>query len=345
MNQPGASLAALAIALGSLVACSSPSPSPPAEPPIEREAISLALPGDPVNWLMVVAVQEGLLDQAGLDVTVTDYPSGKRALAGMLAGESDLATTADVPFVAAVHRGEAARLVATIGVSDSEMRVIARRDRGIGGPADLRGKRVATQRASAVHYFLDAFLLSNGLTSDDVEMSFLKAEELPDALVSGEIDAFSMREPFIGQAAARLGEQALVMAEPGLYLKTFCLVAAPALLSERPEVVRRVLRALLEAEELVRSQPERARDAVARRLGIEPARVAAAWSGLELEVSLRQSLLVTLEVQSAWVVRNGHGEARAVPDFLDHVSVAELAAVRPDRVTLLQVDPPSSPVP
>jgi len=84
---------------------------------------------------------------------------------------------------------------------------------------------VATQRASAVHYFLHLFLLRHGMSEDDVDLSFMKAEELPGALSEGTIDAFSMREPFIGEAKRLMGEQAVVFSEPALYVKTFNLVA------------------------------------------------------------------------------------------------------------------------
>ncbi|MES9908569.1 MAG: hypothetical protein ABW150_08700 [Candidatus Thiodiazotropha sp.] len=38
----------------------------------------------------------------------------------------------------------------------------------------------------------------------DLELSYFKAEQLPDKLASGAIDAFSMREPYISLAREKL---------------------------------------------------------------------------------------------------------------------------------------------
>ena len=77
--------------------------------------------------------------------------------------------------------------------------------------------KIATQRLSAVHYFLHLFLLKHDI--EDAELEFLKAEELPQALADGKIDAFSMREPFISEAHGLVGNNGIVFRESGTYLK------------------------------------------------------------------------------------------------------------------------------
>lgn len=95
---------------------------------------------------------------------------------------------------------------------------MARRDRGIEEAADLRGKHIATQRGSAVHFFLHLCLVSHGLTEEDVTLSFMKGEELPAALAEGRIDAFSMREPYVSEASSLLGERVVIFGHKSIYL-------------------------------------------------------------------------------------------------------------------------------
>ena len=65
----------------------------------------------------------------------------------------------------------------------------------------------------------------------------MKGDKLPAALATGAIDAFSMREPFIGEAQKLLDGTGIVFQEPGMYLKTMNLVALNRLVDERSEPI------------------------------------------------------------------------------------------------------------
>jgi len=300
-----------------------------------REKVTLGLARESLAALAMIARERGFFEQAGLDVTVKEYNSGQLAMAGFLAGEVAMATAADIPIVFESMSRQDFGIVATIGSSDNEPRIVARKDRGIRAPADLRDKHIATQKASAVHFFLHMFLLQNGLSGEDVKLSYLKANELVKALVEGEIDAFSMREPFISQAAKQLGENAVVFASPGLYRKTFNVVATPALIKERPETTRRLVQALLRAETFALQQPDQARAIVAKALGAQPADIAAIWSDSLLKVSLDQSLLVSLEDEARWILGSKLTEAAQAPSYFDLIHVGALKTVDPVLVSLI----------
>jgi NitT/TauT family transport system substrate-binding protein len=53
-------------------------------------------------------------------------------------------------------------------------------------------------------------------------------------------------------------------------------------------------------------------------------------------VSLEQNLLVVMEDESRWAVKNKVVEAKGTPNFLDVVYVDGLAAVRPRSVTVIR---------
>ena len=64
-----------------------------------RETVRLGLPLTPMLSLAIMAEEQGFFLQAGLDVIVLEYPSGKRALAeGLFAGNVDIAGTASAPI-------------------------------------------------------------------------------------------------------------------------------------------------------------------------------------------------------------------------------------------------------
>jgi len=301
-----------------------------------RETVRISTTG-PGSSLIMIAEEQGLFTQQGLDVTVKEYPSGKRSLEeGIFVGEVDVAHTAETPIVFNSFERQDFSIVATIGSSDNAPRIIARKDQTIQKPGDLRGKRIATQEVSSVHFFLHLFLVKYGLSEKDVNLSFKKAEDLPAALARGEIDAFSMREPFISEASTLLGDNAVIFAEPGLYLKTFNLVASNSMIKDKPEVISRILLALIQAEEFAKNHPDQAIKIVSNKLGVEESVIAALWPGLDLGVSLDQSLLLSLEDEARWVIESELTDRTEVPNHLDFIYPDGLEAVKPEAVTIIR---------
>ena len=321
----GRLLAALFVLL--LAACAKE--PPPAEP------LRLGLALQPTNALAMIALERGLFAAEGLDVVVEQFPSGKRALhEGLFTNRVEVAVTTEVPLVMAALDGRDVMAVGSLFAADNINRVVARRDHGISHPGDLRGKRIATQRASAVHFFLHRFLAKHGLSEEDVKLRFMRAEELPVALASGEIDAFSMREPYVTTARELLGGRAEVFAAPGLYHQVEVLVASAALVRDHPRRLPKLLRALVQAERFAARQPAEAIAITAAYLGVPTRKIEALWPTLQLRVTLDQTLLSLLESEARWAVDNGVVETKEIPEFRSRLYRQALGEVDPARVRL-----------
>lgn len=299
------------------------------------KTVKIGVAKEPLASLVTIAYEKHLFSQEGIDVIIKEYPSGKLALKGMLEGEVEVATVAVTPIVFNSFNYQNFRIVATIGSSDNELRIIARKDRGINKPGDLRGKRIATQKESAVHFFLHMFLINNWISEKNVDVSFKKAIELPDAIASGEIDAFSMREPFISQAQALLGDNAVIFKEPCLYIKTFNLVASNGFIKGNPETLRKILEALLKAEKFIKNNRGQAIKIVSRKTEIEEQKLAVIWNEFELEVKLEQSLLISLEDEARWAIKNNLVEGTIIPNYLKFIYLDSLKSLNPDIVTII----------
>jgi len=300
-------------------------------------AVRMAMPMQPSSALSIIAAEKGYFKKRGLDVIFTEFPSGKLALRdGLLAGNSDVAFSSDVPVVAAALGGKDIHVVATTFLASDVNRIIARRDHGISAPADLKGKRVATQRASAVHFFLSLFLSKNNLSLKDVELSYMNAGSLPEALASGAIDAFSMREPYISEAKKLLGDYAVIFTAQGLYQQFDGVVVDSNFLDRNPEVIRRLLQALLDAEVFAFSAPDQAIKLVADRLGVSAPAVAPLWSRHSLKVSLDQSYLLLLEDISRWMLNTQASNGSISPEYLKIIDTGPLERIDPNRISLIR---------
>jgi NitT/TauT family transport system substrate-binding protein len=255
----------------------------------------------------------------------------------MLAGEVDLSTAADMPIMANTFKRDDFRVLCSIGHTDNGAWILARRDRGIAQPADLRGKRVATQEGSAVHYFLSSFLVYHKIPEEEVKIVFLPAVELPGALVRGEIDAFSMRNPFVAEAKAQLGDNAVELFEPHAYRQFFNLAMRVDALQSDPPVADAVVAALVRAARFIEADREDAIAVVAGELG--PGRtdeVRGDWDRFVFDVTLGQSLIRCLENQARWAVRHGRTDAQAAPRFLRMLYPQALKRAAPGAFSVIE---------
>ena len=295
----------------------------------------LGLPLQPSSGLLIVALEKGFFKENGLKVIVREYPSGKRSLnEGLFQGEVDVVSTADFPVtIAAMHRKDFRIIASTFSANDVNS-IIARKDAGIEKATDLKGKHIGTQKGSAVHYFLYLFLLEQGLSEEDVVVSFMKAEELPQALADGRIDAFSMREPYIGEAKELLGENAVLFSAPRLYEQQELLVVSAGIIRENSTLSHRILKSLFEAGEYINKNPEAVVPIIAKRLHATPGSLAPLWPEFQFRLSLNQSLLVSLEDQARWAIRDKLVEAAAVPNYLEVIQLGDLQELRADTVTI-----------
>ena len=175
------SAAALAIAV-CLFACTR-TDHKPAGPP-EKVTIAYAATTDAV--LAEVAQVKGYFRLEGLEVTPRLHPYGKPALDDLLAGKADFATVAETPVMFAIMNGAKISVIATIQNSSMNSAILARMDRGILTPGDLKGKRIAATLGTTSDFFMDALLALHGISRKDVEVVDLKAGEMADALARGD---------------------------------------------------------------------------------------------------------------------------------------------------------------
>ncbi|MGB0712290.1 MAG: ABC transporter substrate-binding protein [Gammaproteobacteria bacterium] len=299
------------------------------------EPVRLGAPKQPTGALVHIALDQGYFKAEGLDLAIQEYPSGKRALLeGLFQGKADVISSADVPVAFNFFKRTDYRVVAAMALQDNVNRIIARRDSGISAPSDLKGKRIATQRASAVHFFMHLFLSKHAL-HEGLETSFMKAEKLPMAIAENRIDAFSMREPYISRARTALGSNAIVFAEPGLYPQFELLVMSEAFLEKSPDAARAMLRALKKAEAFARANPDRAVAICARQIGADQAALAQIWPQFNLSITLDQDLLIGLEDIAAWAMEEGLLEAPAIPNMLELIDTRPLHEVDPGSVNII----------
>lgn len=298
--------------------------------PAASETITIANANIVFSAPLLVAVEKGFFAAEGLEVNLKEHFFGKLALEEMLRGEADFATVADTPIVLNAFVRDDFRILATFASSYDYSKVFYRRDRVSGRPADLKGKRVGITFGTTAQFFLSLFLNFHGLREGDIQPVNLPVMQIPEALERGEIEAAVLFPPYDHRAAGLMPGRLDRFPPLEIYKETFNLVARKTVVEQRPEAVRRILRALRAATAFIEKNPIAARNIVSRKVGIGLAELESSWGSYSYNLSLEQSLLLTLEDEARWAIKGRLAGKDRMPDFLALIHRDGLRAVHPE---------------
>jgi len=302
--------------------------------PKQLEKITIAVTPWPASAPIYVAHEKGYFREEGLDVTLHSYISGHLGLDAVLSGKMDLATCGDTPIARAVLDGKPVAVVATISEIDWAIRIIARKDRAISTPNDLRGKKIGLVRGTTADFFLHTYLAVAYINPRDIRVVNIATDKLVDALLKGEVDAVSTWSPFTLVLLERLGSKAVILDQPNIYIMTWNIAVMQQFAKNSPERIKKFLRAIVMANRFIREHPDEARTISAKHIGTDSPLYEREWPDCDFAAKLGQSLILNLEDQARWMINEEIGSTRRPPDFMNFIYTDALKAVRPGAVTI-----------
>ena len=283
-----------------------------------------------------IAQKQGFFSDEGLDVTVNEYSSGKKATQALFAGEVGISTVADMPVVFGSFKREDFCIIATFSYSFHMVKIIGRKGSGIKKEVDLKGKKVGVNRGTSSHFFLAVFLIHNRLSISDVEMINIKTVDLPAALKNNEVDAISVWQPYTQTAMQLLGDNAVELPSSENYRTTFSFAVMKMFAKEHPESLQKFLRAIDKAAAFIRNDREKAQEIIAKSFNLDKNGVNAIWDDFVFKVSLDQSLLVSWDNIARWAIKNRLVNKKKFPNYLNYVCLNALEAVKPNSITIIR---------
>lgn len=305
-----------------------------AAPSLAAETTKLvyALPTSLPASVAYITLDKGFFKEEGLEVEAKMFSSGREALQALLAGQAQIQTVSETPVVHAILQGNKIVTVATI-CRHQEAKLIARKDRGINKPGDIRGKKLATLPGTNSDYFMYRFLEAHALRIQDVKIANMNPPEMVVAYAKGDIDGYFAWEPHITYGRRQLPEQSLVFYPGNLYRGWSMVNMDPEFVEKNPDAVRRILRALMKGEDFIRRHPEESMALVAKRLKMEEPVLRELWKEQTFKVELDRTLPELMRRIGAWAVRE-KGLGEQLPDFRSHIYDKALAAERRSAVKL-----------
>jgi len=285
--------------------------------------------------LAIIAEKKGFFEQNAVSCKFTPMQTGVIAIDAVHSGDLDFAVAVDVNVAFIWYQGESpARVLCTIQEKTDDA-VLARKDRGIRTPDDLKGKTVAYLPATTSHVFLWRFLKSHQIAFDQIDPRKMTPPAMQAAIVNGDIDAASVWQPYRYNAARSLGDDAVVLDDNTLYTVYAPLLTSVRFAEQHAEECSKVLKALMQAEEFLTQNRDQAIAILSPELEMTAEVLDVTWDEYKPRVRLSRELLDTIREEGQWIKATEKDyEGKDVPTYNNLLFPSILQGVAPDRVTL-----------
>jgi len=318
--------------------------------PIEK--ITVGVEKSLLPSLVWVAENKGYFQENGTEVTIKEFDSGRAAFTSMLdKGGLDMVTVAQTPIMFNSFTRSDFAITAGMVSSYNDVFVLARTDRGITKPGDLRGKKIGVTKGSTGHYFLGLFGVTKGSTGhyflglfldtnniqfSDVEIVDLPTGQLTQNIAAGAVDAISTWQPNIYNAQKSLGAKSITFPNNKIFREDFYFVTNQQFLQNHPEAIIRFLEAIKQAEDFIQNNRDQAVAIVSQRLGIDKNFVSSVWNDFQLRLFMDQTIIQVIEDEARWAIQNKLTNKTEVPNYLDYIYLDALQKVKPEAVTIIK---------
>jgi len=212
-------------------------------------------------------ILEEKLKKIGFDVRWTEFPAGPQLLEALNVGAVDFGTTGETPPIFAQAAGAPLVYIAHEPPAPTGEAILVPKDSPIKTVAELKGKNVALNKGSNVHYLLVKALEDAGLAYTDIKTTFLPPADARAAFERGAIDAWVIWDPF--QAAAEIAIEARELRNgEGLVPNHQFYLGAQPFVEANPEAIDIVIDAIAEIDTWIKDNTATVAAELAPSVGI-----------------------------------------------------------------------------
>jgi sulfonate transport system substrate-binding protein len=210
---------------------------------------------------------EEKLKSEGYRVVWTEFPSGPPLLEALNVGAVDFGNTGEAPPIFAQAAGAPIQYVAYEPLAPKGEAILVPKDSKLNSVADLRGKKVALNKGSNVHYLLVKALEKAGVKYSEIETAFLAPADAGAAFERGAVDAWVIWDPFLAAAEAATGARTLADGT-GIVSNYQFYFSSKKFLESDPKIVDLVLSQLSEVDDWARSDIHAVAEQLAPAIGL-----------------------------------------------------------------------------
>jgi sulfonate transport system substrate-binding protein len=212
---------------------------------------------------------EKRLQPEGVRVTWSEFTAGPQLLEGLNAGAIDFGYVGEVPPIFALAGGANFVYTAYELPTPQAEGILVGRDSPIQNLGQLKGKKIAFNKGSDVHWLVVNAVQQAGLKYSDIQPVFLTPADARAAFQRGAVDAWAIWDPFFVAAQRQIGARVLTDATGIVNRYQYFLTARPYA-EKRPEIVAIVLEEISKTGEWIRGNFKEAAAKLAPIQGLDP---------------------------------------------------------------------------
>ncbi len=216
---------------------------------------------------------EKRLAPQGVAVKWVEFPAGPQLLEGLNVGSIDVGFVGEAPPIFAQAAGAQLAYIGNEPPAPTAEAIVVPKGSTLKSVADLRGKRVALNKGSNVHYLLVRQLEKAGVAWNEIQPVYLPPADARAAFERGAVDAWVIWDPFLAAAEKQLDARVLIDGRDAAGRNVvsnhqFYLASRPYA-NARPDVVSTILDELAQLGQWAEKHPKEAAQVLVKETGLD----------------------------------------------------------------------------
>lgn len=203
-----------------------------------------------------------------VEVQWTEFPAGPQLLEGLNVGSIDFGTVGEAPPIFAQAAGADLIYVGNEPAASAAEAIVVPQNSPIKSLSELRGKKIALNKGSNVHYMLVKLLEKAGVKYSEIDPVYLAPSDARAAFERGSVDAWAIWDPFFAAAQKQINARILSDGQGAVSNHQFFL-ASRGYAQKRPDVVSAVLDEVASVDEWAKLHTKEAAAALQPQIGLD----------------------------------------------------------------------------
>ena len=260
----------LAASLSSLLSISGCAKKPEQQAETKQETTTLNIGFQKYGILPIVKAKgelEKSLAAQGVHVKWVEFPAGPQLLEGLNVGSVVFGEAGEAPPIFAQAANPNLVYVANQPPAPTAEALIVQKDSTIRSIQDLKGKRIALNKGSNVHYLLLKLLEANKLSLNDIQPVYLPPSDARAAFEKGAVDAWVIWDPFFAAAQHQIHARVIASGEHLVNNHQFYL-ADRKFAESHPDALKTLVSTLNQTTNWVKNHPNDAAKLLEKPTGL-----------------------------------------------------------------------------
>jgi ABC-type nitrate/sulfonate/bicarbonate transport system substrate-binding protein len=289
---------------------------------------------DPAFSQFYVAQEAGIFKKNGLEVEIHTGSSGSAMIPFLISNQINAAYGSDI---AGVINHNVDKNIVVVADGTLLLRWLSVVGKNIPDLAGLKGKRIGITKGTSGEIFWRALSKKFNLNEADYTMVNNEAPEEIAALERGDVDAFVGWEPWPTRAVMAVKGAKILIDADGILNNRNYIFMNRTWIAANPEASERFMRSMVEATDLINSNPKAVAPMVAKFLQMPLELVNELMPKLRYNMSWDDGSLQTIKIVEDQLRTDG--KMKSPLDWNAYVYTDLLRKVKPAAVTFTQIPP------